>query len=114
MTDALNNPTAFFSDKDRAAKLFAVIETQLRNSRQQVLTQLGYIKDDLRMKVPQTGTKVDPFVVPADPEGQKRMFTYLGSTIGTLQDPNATVYLQMPNGRIDAFNPLQLRGLIQK
>jgi hypothetical protein len=114
MTDALNNPTAFFGNKDRAAKLFAVLDTQLRNSRQQINTQLGYIKDDLTMRVPQTGTKSDPFVVPADPEGQKRMFTYLGSTIGTLQDPRATVYLQMPNGRIDAFNPLQLRGLIQK
>jgi hypothetical protein len=110
----LTKPTDFFTNKEVAAKQFATMESQLRNARQQVLTQLGYIKDDFTMKVPQTGTQVDPFVVPADPEGQKRMFTYLGSTIGTLQDPKAIVYLKMPNGRIDAFNPLQLRGLIQK
>lgn len=112
--NGLTDPTAFFQNKEIAAKNFAAMEAQLRNARQQVLTQLGYIKDDFTMKVPQTGTQVDPFVVPADPEGQKRMFTYLGSTIGTLQDPKAIVYLKMPNGRIDAFNPLQLRGLIQK
>ena len=110
----LTKPTEFFTNKEVAAKRFATMEAQLRNARQQVLTQLGYIKDDFTMKTPQTGTQVDPFVVPADPEGQKRMFTYLGSTIGTLQDPKAIVYLKMPNGRIDAFNPLQLRGLIQK
>jgi hypothetical protein len=114
MLGDLTKPTEFFTNKEVAAKQFATMEAQLRNARQQVLTQLGYIKDDFTMKVPQTGTQVDPFVVPADPEGQKRMFTYLGSTIGTLQDPKAIVYLKMPNGRIDAFNPLQLRGLIQK
>lgn len=112
--NGLTDPTAFFQNKEIAAKNFAAMEAQLRNARQQVLTQLGYIKDDFTMKVPQTGTQVDPFIVPADPEGQRRMFTYLGSTIGTLQDPKAIVYLKMPNGRIDAFNPIQLRGLIQK
>jgi len=112
MTDALNNPTAFFANKDRAAKLFAVIETQLRNSRQQVLTQLGFENRDFTMRVPQTGTETDPFVVPADPEGQKRMFTYLGSVYGSLQDPNAKVYVQKPNGKIDPFTPPQLRKFI--
>jgi hypothetical protein len=42
------------------------------------------------------------------------MFTFLGSTIGKLQDPKATVYLRMPDGRVDAFNPTQLRGLLPK
>jgi len=41
------------------------------------------------------------------------MFTFLGSTIGKLQDPRAVVYLQMPNGKVDAFNPTQLRALNQ-
>ena len=66
------------------------------------------------MKTPQTGTQVDPFIIPADQEGQTRMLRYLGSTIGTLQDPKAIVYLRMPNGRVDAFTPIQLRGLVQK
>jgi hypothetical protein len=41
------------------------------------------------------------------------MFVFLGSTIGTIQNPNATVYLRMPNGRVDAFNPTQLKGLVK-
>jgi hypothetical protein len=110
----LTKPTEFFTNKEVAAKRFATMEAQLRNARQNVLTQLGFENKDYVMRTPQTGTQVDPFVVPADPEGQKRMFTYLGSTIGTLQDPRATVYIKMPNGRIDAFTPTQLKGLIQK
>jgi hypothetical protein len=90
------------------------MESQLRNARQQVMTQLGFITDDLVMNTPSTGSKTDPFVISADPEERTRMFRYLSSTIGTSQDPRATVYLQMPNGRIDAFNPPQLRGLVQK
>jgi hypothetical protein len=92
MTDALNNPTAFFANKDRAAKLFAVIETQLRNSRQQVLTQLGFEKNDLTMKVPQTGTQTDPFMYPATPEDRQRMDIYLKS-IFRGADPKGIVYI---------------------
>lgn len=114
MTEALNNPTAFFANKERAAKLFAVMETQLRNTRQQALTQLGFISDDLTMRVPSTGTQNDPFVISTDPQEQQRMFRYLASTIGQVQDPRASVYIQMPNGRVDQFNPVQLRGLVQK
>jgi hypothetical protein len=114
MLGQLNNPTAFFANKDIAAKQFAAMEAQLRNARQQVMTQLGFITDDLVMNTPSTGSKSDPFVISSDPEERTRMFRYLASTIGASQDPRATVYLQMPNGRIDAFNPPQLRGLVQK
>jgi hypothetical protein len=114
MLGQLNNPTAFFSNKDIAAKQFAAMEAQLRNARQQVMTQLGFITDDLVMSTPSTGSKTDPFVISSDPEERTRMFRYLSSTIGASQDPRATVYLQFPNGRIDAFNPPQLRGLVQK
>jgi hypothetical protein len=112
--NGLDKPKAFFQNKEVAAKNFAVMESQLRNARQQVLTQLGYETNDYTTRVPQTGTQVDPFVIPADQEGQTRMLRYLGSTIGTLQDPKAIVYLRMPNGRVDAFTPIQLRGLVQK
>ena len=114
MLGQLNTPTAFFANKDIAAKQFAAMESQLRNARQQVMTQLGFITDDLVMGTPSTGSKSDPFVISADPEEQTRMFRYLSSTIGTSQDPRATVYLQFPNGRVDAFNPVQLRGLVKK
>jgi hypothetical protein len=107
-------PTSFWGNKELAAKGFNGMETDLRNARQNVLTQLGYIDQDYVMKNPSTGTQNDPFVISADPAEQKRMFTYLGSTIGNVQDPKATVYIRMPNGRVDAFNPTQLRSLVQK
>ena len=107
----ISNPTAFFSDKELAAKQFGSTEAMLRNARQQVLTQLGYEGNDYVMNTPNTGTKNDPFRIPSDPSQQQTMFTFLGSTIGKLQDPRAVVYLQMPNGKVDAFNPTQLRAL---
>jgi hypothetical protein len=110
----INDPTAFFANKELAAKQFNSMDTMIRNARQNVLTQLGYIDQDYVMSTPSTGTQNDPFVISADPAEQKRMFTYLGSTIGMVQDPKATVYIRMPNGRVDAFNPTQLRNLIQK
>ena len=110
----INDPSAFFANKEIAAKQFAAMEAMLRNSRQQVLTQLGYEGNDYVMSTPNTGTQNDPFVIPADPADQKRMFTFLGSTIGTIQDPRATVYVRMPNGTTQAFNPTALRGLIGK
>jgi hypothetical protein len=108
----ISDPTAFFQNKELAAKGFASTEAMLRNARQQVLTQLGYESNDYAMRTPNTGTQNDPFVVPADKDSQRVMFTFLGSTIGKLQDPNATVYLKLPNNTIQQFNPTQLRGLI--
>jgi hypothetical protein len=111
--DGLANPTAFFSNKEIAAKQFSTMEAVLRNARQNVLTQLGYVDQDYVMSTPATGTQNDPFIIPADADSQRRMFVFLGSTIGKIQNPNATVYLRLPNGRIDAFNPTQLKGLIK-
>ena len=109
----ISDPTKFFADKELAAKQFGSMEAMLRNARQQVLTQLGYEGNDYVMNTPNTGTKNDPFRIPGDPAQQKTMFTFLGSTVGKLQDPRAVVYLQMPNGKVDAFNPTQLRVLNQ-
>ena len=86
----------------------------VRNARQQVLTQLGYETNDYVMRTPNTGTKNDPFVIPTDGKQQQQMFNYLGNSIGRIQDPNALVYLKMPNGSTQAFNPIQLQGLITK
>ena len=107
------DPTKFFADKELAAKQFNSMEAMLRNARQQVISQLGYEKNDYVMATPNTGTQTDPFQIPQDPDQAKRMYNFLGSTIGKLQDPRATVYLRMPNGSIQGFNPTQLRGLVQ-
>ena len=109
----ISNPTAFFTDKELAAKQFGSTEAMLRNARQQVLTQLGFEGNDYVMNTPNTGTKNDPFVIPADPGQQRTMFTFLGSTVGKLQDPRAVVHLRMPNGTVQQFNPTQLRALNQ-
>jgi len=109
----VSNPTQFFADKELVAKEYGGLEATLRNARQQVLTQLGYEKNDYVMRTPNTGTKNDPFVIPGNPEQQQTMFTFLGSTIGKLQDPRAVVHLRMPNGTVQQFNPTQLRALNQ-
>jgi hypothetical protein len=109
----ISDPTRFFADKELAAKQFGSTEAMLRNARQQVLTQLGFEGNDYVMRTPNTGTKNDPFTIPTDPDSQKTMFTFLGSTIGKLQDPRAVVHLRMPNGTVQQFNPTQLRALNQ-
>jgi hypothetical protein len=109
----IQNPTAFFQDKELAAKQFNSMETMLRNARQQVLTQLGYEGSDYVMRTPNTGTQSDPFVIPTDPTAQKQMFNFLGNSLGKIQQPNATVYLKLPNNTIQAFNPGQLKELVK-
>ncbi len=108
----ISNPSAFFQNKELAAKGFVSLEAGIRNARQQLLTQLGYENNDYVMRTPNTGTQNDPFVVPADKDSQRIMFNFLGSTIGKMQDPKAMVYVKMPNNTIQQFNPTQLRGLI--
>lgn len=112
LADAISDPAKFFSNKEIAAKTLNTIETSLRNARQQTLTQLGYESNDYVMRTPNTGTQNDPFTIPKDPAQQRMMFTFLGSTIGKLQDPRATVYVRTPDGRVSPFSPTQLRGLI--
>jgi hypothetical protein len=106
----LANPAGFFENPELAAKNLTSLEATNRNMRQQILTQLGYEKNDYVMTAPNTGTKNDPYVISSDPREQQIMFNFLGSTFGRVQDPKAVVYLKLPNGKVDAFNPSQLRA----
>ena len=110
LTEAIANPTGFFKDRELAAKTRTAIETSIRNARQETLTQLGFEGNDYVMRTPNTGTKNDPFPISADPAEQKMMYTFLGSTVGKLQDSKALVHLRMPNGQIQQFTPTQLRA----
>lgn len=107
-------PDAFFQNPQLAAKQFGAMEAMLRNARQNVLTQLGFEKNDYVMNTPATGTRDDPFVMPADPAAQVPMMRFLASTIGKVQNEKATVHIQLPNGTVQAFNPSALRGLVQE
>ena len=109
----IGDPTAFFQNKELAAKGFTSLEAMLRNARQQALTQLGYENNDYAMRTPNTGTQSDPFVVPQDPEDRRRMATFLSSTIGRIQDPAAQVYVRMPNGSIQQASPPKLFKLME-
>ena len=106
----LANPAGFFENPELAAKNLTSLEATNRNMRQQILTQLGYEKNDYVMTAPNTGTKNDPYLISSDPREQQIMFNFLGSTFGRVQDPKAVVYLKLPNGKVDAFNPSQLRA----
>jgi hypothetical protein len=112
MLGSLTRPKDFFTDKDVAAKQFAAMEAQLRNARQQVLTQLGFITDDLVMGTPSTGTRTDPFMISSDPQERDRMHRYLASTFGQITDPNARIWIQDSNGRLGQTTPAQLRSLV--
>jgi hypothetical protein len=108
---ALNKPEEFFKNKELTAGSINALEARFRNARQQILTQLGYEKNNYVMTAPNTGTESDPFAISQDPEAARRMYTFLKGTVGTAQDPNATVYLRMPNGNVQAFTAGQLRGI---
>ena len=108
------DPTGFFQDPQLAAKQFGAMEAMLRNARQNVLTQLGFEKNDYVMNTPATGTRADPFVIPADTKAQEPMLRFLAGTIGKVQNDKAVVYIKMPNGTVQTFNPSALRGLVQE
>jgi hypothetical protein len=107
----LANPAGFLENPELAAKALNSLETTNRNMRQQILTQLGYEKNDYVMKTPNTGTQNDPFSISSDPREQKIMFNFLGSTIGRVQDPKASVFLRTPDGKVMSYSPTQLRQL---
>lgn len=105
---------------DQAGSLFAdvevnlaklnALETMLLNERQQRVNRLTGLSREYVMTPPAMGTQKDPFVMPADPEGQASMESFLRSTIGTVQDPRATIYVRLPNGTVQATTSAGLRG----
>jgi hypothetical protein len=108
LTAAIDNPTAFFKNRELAAKTLTAIETSIRNARQQTLTQLGFEGNDYVMQVPNTGTKNDPFKLSNDPAERQRMYTFLAGTVGKLQDPRAIIHVRGPDGAVKPFTPPEL------
>ena len=110
----INTPTGFFQNQERAAKQFAVLETVLRNKRQENLMKLIPNLPNEVMKVPATGTQNDPFIVSNDPTERQKMYRYLADVIGKSQAPNAAVYLQTPSGSVAPVSVEKIRQLVKQ
>lgn len=114
LLDDINNPTGFFQNQERAAKQFAVLETYIRNKRQERLMKLIPGLPNEVMKVPSTGTQNDPFIVSNDPTERQKLYRYLADVIGKSQAPNAAVYLQTPNGSVAPVSVEKIRQLVKQ
>jgi hypothetical protein len=100
----------FFQDAEVNAGRFNALQALIMNQRQEALAQLGYVSQELTMNTPSTGTKNDPFTLPADEQGQANMLRFLGGTIGKVTDPNALVYIRTPDGTVRPFKASELRN----
>jgi hypothetical protein len=103
----------FFSDPEVAFKQFQTLKTGLLNERHERITEGGYDGSERVMKTPALGTKNDPFMVSNNPEDANRMYNFLAKTVGTVQDPNAIVFLNI-NNTIQPFTATKLRSLIKE
>jgi hypothetical protein len=101
----------FFQDAEVNAARFNALQTLIMNQRQEVLAQLGFTTQELTLNTPSTGTKNDPFALPADEQGQANMLRFLGGTLGKVTNPNALVYIRTPDGTVRPFKASELRNL---
>jgi hypothetical protein len=109
--DSLLNPTNFMKNPELAAGVLSTLETRLRNGRQAVGEQLGYVKEDLTADIPATGSQNNPFIYgSADSEQAARMDMYL-KNLYKGQDPNVPVYVNIngQTGRTTIGKILQAR-----
>jgi hypothetical protein len=102
---------AFFQDAEVNAGRLNALHAMLLNRRQEVMAQLGFVGQNTLMDTPPTGTKNDPFVIPADEERRENMYGFLRGTVGKVTDPKARVYLQMPDGVTRVFPASEIRKL---
>jgi hypothetical protein len=99
----------FWKDPEIAATEWNALHAQALNARQNVVSQLLDVPAELIMKVPATGTKNDPFVLPADEQGRVNMIRFLSNEFSKVTDPKARVYLRTPDGRVAPYNVSTLR-----
>jgi hypothetical protein len=95
------DPAKFFSDPQLAASTLTALRTNLLNARHTVGSQLGIYDRRRMLSTPATGTKSDPFVIPADPDQATAMFSFLAQTLGKNLPPNQGIYVSR-NGRLES------------
>jgi len=99
---ALLDPAAFFSDPELAAATITALRTNFLNARHTIGMQLGIYNRNRALTAPATGTKSDPFVIPADPDQATAMFSFLAQTLGKNLPPNQGIYVKR-NGRLESI-----------
>jgi len=98
---ALLDPAKFFSDPELAAATITALRTNFLNSRHTIGMQLGIYDRNRVLTAPATGTKGDPFVIPADPDQATAMFSFLAQTLGKNLPPSQGIYVSR-NGRLES------------
>jgi hypothetical protein len=81
----------------------------LLNSRQGVVEQLGGTTSRLIARPMPLGTDNDPFVIPADPQGQRAMVNFLTGSFARTMDPNGKITVRAPD-QLDANGRVLSRG----
>ena len=108
--DALDvTPAGFFTDPQLAAARLNQARAGLLNSRQGVVEQLGGTTSRLIARPMPLGTDNDPFVIPADPQGQQAMFNFLKGSFARTMDPNGKITVRAPD-QLDANGRVLSRG----
>jgi hypothetical protein len=97
---AIQDPAALLKNPELAAKVFGTIKTAYLNEYYAYATQLGIGDRNIVVSTPPTGTKNDPFVIPSDPQKQQQMLNYLKVQFGSVDDPEAKIYIRKPNGEV--------------
>lgn len=105
---AIQDPAGLLKNPELAAKVFGTIKTAYLNEYYGLATQLGIGNRNIVVSTPPTGTKNDPFVIPADPEKQQQMLNYLKIQFGAVDDPKAMIYIRNPAGQVAATPVLKL------
>jgi hypothetical protein len=106
------DPGRFFSDPQIAATRLNQARAGLLNARQGVVEQLGGATTRLLARPMPLGTDSDPFVIPADPQGQQAMFTFLGGSYARTMDPSGRITIRLPD-QLDDQGRLLKRGGLQ-
>jgi len=107
-----DNPAGLFSDPQIAATRLNQARAGLLNARQGVVEQLGGATTRLLARPMPLGTDSDPFVIPADPQGQQAMFTFLGGSYARTMDPSGRITIRLPD-QLDDQGRLLKRGGLQ-
>ena len=104
-------PAAFFTDPQLAAARLNQARAGLLNSRQGVVEQLGGTTSRLIARPMPLGTDNDPFVIPADSQGQQAMFNFLRGSFARTMDPNGKITVRAPDQLDDNGRVLSRGGL---